>query len=177
MRPILHGMIFLLLRWLAEFPSQTIRHFVLRRAGLRLGTQSVIFMGAEIRSPWKIEIGNSTSIGHNCVLDGRGRLKIGNNVNFSSEVMIWTVQHDPQSSTFDVRYGQVVIEDDAWVSCRAVVLPGVTIGQGAVVAAGAVVTKSVEPYTIVAGIPAKVIGTRNSQLEYEASGRDTIWFV
>jgi len=165
-RSVQDGLTFLLSHYLMRVPSQTIRHSVLRSWGLKLDEGSLIYMGAEIRDPQNIVIGAGTTIGHNCTLDGRGSLHIGNSVNLSSEVMIWTMQHDHRSPTFGAVSVPVIIEDYAWVSCRAIVLPGVTIGKGAVVAAGAVVTKSVEPYAIVAGIPAKPIGQRNQDLEY-----------
>jgi acetyltransferase-like isoleucine patch superfamily enzyme len=175
---MIRGLAFLLLYYLARIPSQIIRHFILRYLlRMKLGKGSVIYMGTEIRSPFKITIGTATTIGHNCILDGRGGLTIGNNVNLSSEAMIWTAQHDPQSSTFGAESKPVVIEDYVWLSCRTIILPGVTIGKGAVVAAGAVVTKSVEPYTIVAGVPAQTIGKRNQNLEYTLGTNGSIWFV
>ncbi len=81
-------------------------------------------------------------------------------------VWIWTMEHDPQDPLYRVKGGPVIIEDYVWISCRVVILPGVTIGEGAVVAAGAVVTKDVAPYTIVGGVPAKEIGTRTKDLRY-----------
>ena len=159
-----------------SFPSQSFRRFVLRRLGMKIGKGSVIFMGTEIRAPWKIIIGDGTTIGHNCVLDGRGELEIGNNVNLSSDVMIWTQEHDMNSPNFVITSGKVKVEDYAWLSCRVIVLPGVTIGRGAVVAAGAVVTKSVEPFTIVAGVPAKQVGIRSRDLHYTC-GRGGLWLV
>ena len=78
-----------------------------------------------------------------------------------------TLGHDPQSSTFGDRGGDVIIGDRVWIGYGALVMPGITIGEGAVVAAGAVVTKDVEPFTIVAGVPAKPIGQRNRDLTYE----------
>jgi acetyltransferase-like isoleucine patch superfamily enzyme len=170
------GLSFLLLRYLMCIPVRTFRHCVLRLLGMRLGKNSAIFLGAEIRSPSKITIGSRTIVGHGCVLDGRGGLQVGSDVNFSSEVMIWTAQHDPQSADFVTRFAPVVIEDRAWISCRAIVLPGVTIGEGAVVAAGAVVTRSIEPYSLVGGVPAKLIGKRNPNLTYRLTGGDP-WFI
>jgi acetyltransferase-like isoleucine patch superfamily enzyme len=84
-------------------------------------------------------------------------------------VWIWTLEHDPQSPAFATTGGPVVIEDYAWVSCRTVILPNVRIGRGAVVAAGAVVTRDVPDYAIVGGVPAKVIGERSRDLNYELS--------
>jgi acetyltransferase-like isoleucine patch superfamily enzyme len=95
---------------------------------------------------------------------------IGQNVNFSAEAAIWTQQHDPQSATFEIYSAPVVVEDRAWISFRSTVLPGTTIGEGAVVAANAVVTKDVPKFTIVGGIPAKVIGSRNHNLTYKFEG-------
>jgi acetyltransferase-like isoleucine patch superfamily enzyme len=82
-------------------------------------------------------------------------------------VWIWTLEHDPQDPNYAAVGGAVIIEDFVWISCRAIILPGVTVGEGAVVAAGAVVTKDVEPFSIVGGVPAKVIGVRNRNLTYK----------
>lgn len=171
------GLLFLFLRYLMRIPSQSIRHSFLRVMGMRLQQGAVVYMGTEIRHPRGIVIGCYTTIGHNCILDGRGGLHIGDRANLSSEVMIWTVQHDPQSPTFEVVSGPVVIEDYVWISSRAIILPGVTIGNGAVVAAGAVVTKSVEPFTIVGGVPAKIIGKRIENLDYRVGTASALWFV
>ncbi len=172
------GLEFLALRYLMQVPSQNVRHVILRKCfGLLIDPTSVIYMGTEIRSPSRIRIGANSSIGHNCVLDGRGGLEIGKCVNLSSEVMLWTMQHNPQSPVFDVKVAAIVVEDYAWLSARAIILPGVTIGEGAVVAAGAVVTKPVEPYVIVAGIPAHPIGERPRNLSYRLGTDDSIWFV
>ena len=161
------GLRLFLINLVGYIPSQLIRLFIYRFfCGFKIDSQVVIYGGAKIRSPENISIAQNTIIGSNSSLDGRGGITIGSNVNFSSEVAIWTVQHDPQDQDFDVKSGEVVIEDYAWISFRAVILPSVKIGEGAVVAAGAVVTKNVEPYTIVAGIPAKTIGVRKKDLSY-----------
>ena len=88
------------------------------------------------------------------------------NVSISHYVRIVTGSHDVQSSHFDYKGAPVVIHDFAWVGIGAMILQGVTIGKGAVVCAGAVVTKDVPDFAIVAGIPAKVVGTRNNALDY-----------
>lgn len=177
LRSMKEGLKFLTAQYCMQFPSQTFRHQILRFWGLKLGDSSLIYMGTEIRDPQNIVIGAGTTIGHNCILDGRGGLRIGNSVNFSSEVMIWTMQHDHRSPSFGCVSAPVVIEDYAWVSCRAIVLPGITIGKGAIVAAGAVVTKSVEPYAIVAGIPAKEIGQRSQNLDYTLGMQGAASFI
>ena len=135
-------------------------------AGMTIGQGSHIYQGAEIRSPAGVVIGQNSSIGHHAVLDGRGGLTIGDSVNLSSGVWIWTVEHQINSPTFAAESSPVVFEDYVWLSCRVTVLPGVTVGKGAVVAAGAVVTEDFEAYSIVAGVPAKKIGERIKNLNY-----------
>jgi acetyltransferase-like isoleucine patch superfamily enzyme len=160
---------FLFLRAAGYFPSHHVRLFIYRLAGMKIGHGSHIYMGAEIRGARRIKIGSGCSIGHGAVLDGRGYLTIGNNVNVSSGVWIWTRAHDVNSPTFAGTRAPVVIGDYAWLSCRVTVLQGVHVGEGAVAAAGAVVTKDVAPYTIVGGVPAHKIGERSRNLNYELS--------
>lgn len=158
---------FLMLKLTGLVPSSQLRKCIYRIFGMRIGLHSTIYGGAEIRCARKIVIGNGSSIGHHVILDGRGELYIGNNVNLSTGAWIWTSEHIVNSPDFSVIAEKVTIEDYAWLSCRTVILPGVTVGEGAVVAAGAVVTKDVAPYTIVGGVPAKEIGERHKGLHYE----------
>lgn len=153
-------------------PSHIVRNFLYRHIfRVRLARGVTIYGGVEMRSPWKIEIGESSIIGHGCLLDGRRGLEIGKNVNVSSGVWIWTLQHDPQSPTFDATGGKVSIGDYAWLCSRATVLPGIEVGEGAVVAASAVVTKNIAAYEIVGGVPATKIADRRKDLQYSTSYR------
>src|ERR1700722_5918161 len=148
-------------------PSHSLRKTLLRACGARIAHDVRLYHGFEVRKPQNLQIASGTVIGTGVILDARGGIFIGKNVNFSSEVAIWTAQHDPQSSTFGTKLASVRIEDNAWISFRAVILPGVTISEGAVVAAGAIVTKDVPAFSISAGVPAQVIGTRTRTLEYD----------
>nr|WP_255551563.1 acyltransferase [Sporosarcina sp. E16_8] len=94
-------------------------------------------------------------------------MEIGNNVNISPYVKIYTADHAVNSSEFTYNEDTVIIKDYAWISTNSLILPGVTIGEGAVVAAGSVVTKNVDDFAIVGGVPAKKIGERNKQLDYK----------
>mgnify|MGYP002523129669 CR=1 FL=1 len=155
-------------------PSHHIRNFLYRNVcGLNLGEKAVLYYGTEIRQPSNISIGKGSIIGDNSILDGRNGIKIGNNVVFASNVRIWTEQHDHRDPWFRCetqKHGPVVIDDRAWIGSHTVILHSVHIGEGAVVAAGAVVTHDVPPYAMVAGIPAKKIGERNRDLRYEFNG-------
>lgn len=166
------GFIRLLFFLIGYCPSHHVRMFFYKYIfRINIGKKVVIYYGLEIRKPTQLFIGDGTIIGDNCILDARNRIEIGSNVNFSSQVALWTMQHDPQSESFGCNNQncQITIGDRAWLSMRCIILPGVTIGEGAVVAAGAVVTKSVPPFTIVGGVPARVIGNRNPNICYDLS--------
>lgn len=164
---------------IAYVPSAAVRHFWYRRLhGVEIGARSTVFMGAYLYvgiarrgRPPSIVIGKHTVINRGCCLDGRGGLRIGDNVSVSPGVWLLTDQHDMNDPGFAEQFGRVELEDYVWIGSRALVLPGVKIGKGAVVAAGAVVTKDVPPYQVVGGVPAKQIGTRSTDLRYQVDWR------
>lgn len=156
------------------WPFHSVRKFFYRLSGMRIGKKSYIHMYARIYDPRNIKIGAGTIIGERATLDGRkqlpdskGGLEIGNHVDIASEVMLWTSEHDLENTSFVAIEEKVVIKDYVFIGPRAIILPGVTLGEGCVVAAGAVVTKDVEAKSIVAGMPAKEIGKRESELNYK----------
>ena len=162
---------------LGRLPARRLRTFLAcRLLGLRAHRGSILYQWRDLRHPRGIEIGEGTIVGFWATLDGRRDITIGRHVNLSSEVALWTLQHDPNDRGFGVRGGPIVVEDFAWISFRATVLPGVRIGRGAVVAANSVVTKDVEEFTIVGGVPAEVIGRRTQDLDYSLTSRAP-WFV
>lgn len=136
-----------------------------------LDSDSVIFMEAWFDARKNFQLGKNSIINQKCRLDNRGGITIGENVSISAEVCILTADHDLQCCNFVGRTRPVYIEDYVFIGTRAMILPGVTLGKGCAVAAGAVVTKSVSPFTIVAGIPAKPIGKRTTELQYNLSYR------
>ncbi len=153
------------------FPSIFFRIVICKLFLKQFDKTSFIGRGVDMRSPYRIKVGKNTRINKKCVLDGRGGLSIGNCVDIAQDVYIWTEQHDYNSPTYKAITAPVVVEDYVWIASRATILPGVTVARGAVVACGAVVTKDVPPLTIVAGVPAKVIGHRNDNFNYKLSNR------
>lgn len=166
LRAVRNSCIWIILSIVSKIPSHIIRNNLLKLFDMKIDN-SIIYSGFHIRKPSRINIGEGSIIGHGVTLDGRNGITIGKNVNFSSEVMIWTMQHDYNDKHFCASGGPVVICDHVWISVRAIILPNVTIGEGAVIAAGAVVTKDVPPYTVVGGIPAKKIAIRNKDINYK----------
>ena len=144
-------------------PFHSIRKLFYRAAGLKIGKDSFIHMGARFYLPRGVSIGDGTIIGDHCFMDGRASLKIGSNVDIASDVMIYNSEHDINSEGFDPVEESVEIGDYVFIGPRAIILLGVKIGKGAVVGAGAVVTKNIEPFKIVGGVPAKEIGERKNK--------------
>ena len=143
-----------------------VRIFAARRSLKYLGDKTTIMQNVYFIEPQNIIVGSCCAINANVVLDGRRGIYIGDNVDIARDVHIWSLEHNPHSNTHETQGDVTIIDDYVWIASRASILPGVHIGRGAVVACGAIVTKNVPPMTIVAGVPAKVIGKRNSTLEY-----------
>jgi maltose O-acetyltransferase len=132
-------------------------------------------MGAVFYDAKNISIGKDTIIGENAVLDGRDKLTIGDHTDIASEVMIYNAEHDINDPDFKAVSAPVEIGNYVFIGPRAIILPGVKIGNGAVVGAGAVVTRDIKENEIVGGVPAKVIGERKHKNHSYKLGR-AAWF-
>lgn len=163
----------------SKIPLFSVRHPWYRRVvGLTLEDGARIHLGCYLWSygprrtrASNARIGPRTWVNRDCCLDLRGGLWIGADVSISPYVTILTASHGVNDPGFRVVDAQVTIHDHAWIGTRAMILPGVTIGEGAVVAAGAVVTRDVAPLTMVGGVPASVIGVRDEAvLKYRLGG-------
>lgn len=168
----------------AHIPSLAIRHAWYRRmVGIQMGRNASVQLGCYVwfygpggtrRSGARI--GGNSRINRNCTLDLRGGLTIGDNVSISPDVTILTNGHAVHDPHFREENGPVVIDDHVWIGTRALVLPGVTVGRGAVVAAGSVVTRDAPPMTIVAGVPARPVGARDAAATaYVLDGRPPLF--
>jgi acetyltransferase-like isoleucine patch superfamily enzyme len=151
----------------SNVPSYTLRYLWYQRVlGWDIGEGTTILMGQYIQmtgirtSGRSVSIGSSTVINQKCLIYTSSGLIIGNHVSISAEVALITGTHDINDPNFTSNYRPIIIDDYAWIGTRAMILQGVTIGRGAVVMAGAVVTHDVEPYMVVGGVPAKPISER-----------------
>jgi acetyltransferase-like isoleucine patch superfamily enzyme len=164
-----------------RIPSFVLRHLWYREVlGMGLGRGTRIQLGVriwfhgrrQIRTGRPIGttgswIGSGSRISRDCTLDTRGGLCVGRHVSVAPEVAILTAYHDHRSAGFRIQHAPVIIEDHVSIGMRAMVLPGVHIGRGAVIAAGSVVSRDVPPLAVVAGVPARAIGRRDpAALEY-----------
>ena len=148
---------------LSSIPSKRLRYYGLKFQGMKLAYNVRFYQGFHIRAPQLIKIDDNVSIGPKCLLDGRKGLHICHHAVIAYDAIIWTLNHDYNDINFSVKGGPVEIGPYAWICSRSIILPNIKIGEGAVVASGAIVTKDVPPYTIVGGIPARVIGTREKK--------------
>ena len=157
----------------SHFPNAKLRYLFYRYViQCKISSKAYIHMGIYIYPSYNnLIIGEYSIINSNCILDRRGSIHIGNNVNISREVAIYTGGHKINSPTFEYYDKPVKIDDYVWIGTRSMIMPGVLIGKGAMVMPGAIVTKDVAPFSIVAGIPAKKIGNRSEELSYELTWR------
>ncbi len=168
MRSLIKGLWLLISALIYKLPIWWIRELFIKIFLKSLGKDCFFMRHCVFVNPSNISIGNNVILNKNVMLDGRGgKLVIADNVDIAQETNIWTLEHDVQSPVHKEIAGDVTIDTFVWIASRATILPGVHIGEGAVVGSGAVVTKDVPPYTIVGGVPAKIIGYRTKELNYK----------
>lgn len=131
----------------------------------KIGKGVEIMGGVRIMGPQNVEIGNDVLINLDTKIAGQRGVKIGNHVSIGFNVNLVTQNHAYQDPSIPIKNqgyfgGPITIEDDVWLGANVVILPGVTVKKGSIVGANSVVSKDVEPYTIVGGIPAKLIKKR-----------------
>ncbi len=154
--------------FLLKLPGHRMRGLVLRRlVKVEMGERCAFERGIHITARGGVRLGRHCNINDGVLLDGGGGLVIGSFVNVSPEALLLTTEHDPDSPAFEGRSREVTIGDRAWISTRAIVLPGASVGEGAVVAAGAVAGGVIPPWSIVAGNPARVVRERARDAQAE----------
>jgi len=142
-------------------PSSQVKIFVLRLFGARIGKGVVLKPSLNVKYPWNLRIGDYSWVGENAWLDSLVSITIGSNCCISQGVYLCTGNHDWSDPAFGLIVKPIVIEDGAWVGARATVLPGVTVKDHSICAAGSVIVKNTNPYTIYSGNPAVAVKTRS----------------
>lgn len=144
------------------FPVLSIdkRMRIMRLFGAKTGEDSCYYRSVRVFAPWNLQIKNHVMMGEHVDVYNKDRVVIGENVIISRDVFLCTASHDTSSCSMKLVTAPIVIEDNVWIAAKATVLPGVTIGEGAVVGACSVVTKNVPSWSVVAGNPAVVVGHR-----------------
>ena len=133
---------------------------LLKLFGAKVKWTSNVLPSCRIWQPWNLTMGDYACLSVDVDCYAVDKITIGNQATISQGVRLCTASHDISSKIMELTHKPIEIADNCWVAAWATILPGVTIGEGAVVAAGAVVTKDVEPWTVVGGNPAKFIKKR-----------------
>lgn len=154
-----------LVRLLMELLPQPLRYWIFKALLARLGAGSMIDYQTYFRYPWKISVGIGVSINRGCefygsMLDGKAHITVGDHCALAPRVRVLSATHDYGFLHLPDMSASVTIGKHVWIGAGATLLPGINIGDGAVVAAGSVVTRDVDPFTIVGGNPARFIKNR-----------------
>lgn len=178
LKPILLQCKFLLVEWLNvsyNIIPNPLRKYYLRLFGIKIGRSSFLHRNCKFFHVGKLSTGNNCTINFGCYLDNRRGIYLGNNVGIAHNCKIYTLGHDLNDPEFRTKGAPVTINDNAFIFSNALIMPGVTIGDGAIVLAGSVVTKDVEPWSVVGGNPAVKIKDRNREIDYKLSY--SYWFA
>ncbi|CAN5703466.1 hypothetical protein BH11ARM2_BH11ARM2_06820 [soil metagenome] len=133
---------------------------LLRLFGARLGSHVHIYPKVVVWAPWNLEVGDRVGVADGAELYNIAPITLEENVTVSQGAFLCTGSHDVEAPSFQLIARPITVKREAWVAAQAFVGPGVTVGEGAVVGARTVVTRDVEPWTVVAGNPARVIKSR-----------------
>ncbi len=142
-----------------------IKAFILRVVGAKVGKRCTIYPGVWVFPGKGLFVGDDVDLALGVLITTNGSVRIGNRVLIGYRTQILSSNHaipDGKGKIFEAghTYKPIRIDDDVWLGANVIVLSGVHIGEGAIIAAGSVITKDVSPFTIVAGVPAKVVKTR-----------------
>lgn len=160
---------------ISALPAHGLRLAGFRYLGATIGPHTSIHRGCRFYCIQQLEIDAHTVVNSNVILDARCGLRIGSNVSISEQAALYTLQHDLDDPHFVTVGAPIEIEAYVFIGARAIILPGVRLGRGSAVAAGAVVTRDVAPFTVVAGVPAKPVRQRTDDLRYTLDYRRTFY--
>lgn len=156
------------INWL---PIPKVRKWIYTLLNMKIHPTAHIMRNCQFVSMKDIVVGERSIIGHDCLLDAKGGINIGKDVNISSYAKVLTAKHIVDDPFFMGINKPIIIGDRVWVASAAIILPGIEIGEGAIIAAGSVVTKNIAAFSIVGGVPAKKIANRKKELQYQLHSR------
>lgn len=157
-----------------KIPSRHLRKWFYEVLGAKIGKHTVICRRVDVLFPKGLKLADNVAVGWFVDLDARGGITIDHDTNISSHTKFITGSHDVEDPKFTAAFKPITIGHHCWIGTGAIVLQGVTIGDGAVVAAGAVVTKDIPPFEVWGGVPAKFIKKRNSEVNYHVLGASVL---
>lgn len=146
------------------FPNVS-RIILLRLFGAKIGKRCLICRGAKFYAPWNFVCGDFVCVGPRVEVYCKDKVMVGNQVVISQDAYLCTASHDITSPIMKLITKPINVGGNVWIAAKATILPGVTIGEGAVVGACAVISKDVSPWSVVVGNPARVV--RNRELKDE----------
>jgi len=153
---------------ITHVPIHFVRKAFLRVFNRRIAASSVVLMHTRILNFWALELGERSVINQYCLLDCRRYpIIIENDSDIGPYCKLWTLGHDPDSETHEVIGGKISIGHHAWIASNVTIMPGVSIGRGAVIGASSLASNDIPPGEIWAGVPAKFKRVRNNPLTYQ----------
>ena len=142
-------------------PFSSLKVFMLKLYGAKIGKGVVIKPAVNIKYPWRLSIGNHVWIGEKVWIDNLANIKVGDNVSISQGAMLLCGNHNYKKSIFDLITGEINLEEGVWVGAHSIVTPGITCKSHSILAVNSVATKDLEGYTIYQGNPAVEVRKRN----------------
>jgi putative colanic acid biosynthesis acetyltransferase WcaF len=154
----------------AVIPFSLPRVWVLWIFGAKIGSGVVIKPGLRVKYPWKLTVGDHCWLGEDCWIDNLADVVVKNDVCISQGAYLCTGNHDWSDPAFGLRVAPIMLDEGSWVGARALIAPGVTLGEGSIAAAGSVITRSIPPYEIHSGNPATMVRARRLSREMREGG-------
>lgn len=163
------------LNFTKEFLPYPFRNVYLRAYGIFIPISSSIHRNCKFFHVGYFKMGKNSVINFGCYLDNRRGIYIGNNTAIAHNTKIYTLGHNINSVKFETKGAPVTIGNNCFIFSNVLIMPGVNIGDGAIVLPGSVVTKNVSPYTIVGGNPARYLKNRDEHIDY--LNKYNYWFA
>lgn len=153
----------------SRLPGSAHRRLLLQLFGARIGRGVVVKPGARVKFPWRLSVGDHSWIGEDVWIDNLAPVTIGADCCLSQGAYLCTGSHDWSRSSFDLLTKPIVVHDGAWIAARAIVGPGVTVGEGAVLGLGSMATRDLAAWQIHLGVPARPVAGRRARYDAAAT--------